>query len=80
MVERKDCHKSVAIKNKLFIVGGFLNSNPEVFDSCSKKFALLRYNSANLRPKYISDITFYGSTILIFNNKNGSITLKIMNG
>ena len=75
MVEERYCHKSVAIKNKLFMIGGLLNTSVEVFDSCSNKFVLLKYNSANLRPKNVSDITTLGNRILIFNNNNGSVLI-----
>ena len=35
------CHKSVVVKNKLFVISGGTNIN-EIYDSTSKKFAILR--------------------------------------
>ena len=73
MVVRRDCHKSVAIKNKLFIIRGLFETSIEVFDSCSNKFVLLKYNSRDLRHNNFSDITTFGNKILIFNNNNGLV-------
>ena len=42
MVERRYSHKSVAIKNKLFVIG----YSCEVYDSFCKKFVLLKSPSA----------------------------------
>ena len=72
---RRHSHKSVAIKNKLLVVGGFANSFVEVFDSCSNKFVLLKYNFTHLRHRFVSDITTLGNRILIFNNFNGSLLI-----
>ena len=73
MIEERQGHKSVAIKNKFFIISGLLNTSVEVFDSCSNKFVLLKYKSENLRPKYVSDITTFGNRIFLFNNNNGLV-------
>ena len=41
MIERRGDHKSVAIRNKLFIVGK-LDINCEVYDSTSKNFVYIK--------------------------------------
>ena len=75
MIKRRCSHKTVAIKNKLFIVGGLVSFNFEVFDSCSNKFVLLKYESTSLLYAFASYITTLGKKVIIFNNKNGSITI-----
>ena len=42
MINARDGHKSVAVKNKLFIVGGLFIHDCEVFDSTTNKFTLLK--------------------------------------
>ena len=71
MVETRSDYKTVAIKNKLFIVGVYFNTYIEVFDSCSNNFVLLKNTFRSLRHTYVSDITTLGNRILIFNNNNG---------
>ena len=73
MIKRRISHRSVAIKNKLFIVGGVYETSIVVFDSSINKFVFIKYDSRDLRCKYISDITTFGNKILIFNNKNGLV-------
>ena len=73
MVETRSDYKTVAIKNKLFIVGGYFNTYIEVFDSCSNNFVLLKNTFRSLRHTYVSDITTLGNGILIFNNNNGYV-------
>ena len=54
MIERRRYHKSVAMKNKLFVVGGYTTVwgfTSEVFDSTVNKFVLLK-SSASLRNSY----------------------------
>ena len=41
MVKERFCHKSVAIKNKLYVFGGITKTS-EVYDSACKKFVLLK--------------------------------------
>ena len=63
------------------MVGGYYNSNVEVFDSCSNKFALFKHSSANLSFENVSNITTLGNTILFFTNFNGSVlTYNVENG
>ena len=73
MIEERRYHKSVAIKNKLYIVGTYLSSNLEVFDFCSNKFALIKYNSTSLRNNYIFDISTFGNKILFFIDNSASV-------
>ena len=75
MIEEKYCHKSVAIKNKLFIVSYLFTHTFEVFDSFSKKFALLQHPSISSRLYYIADVISIGNKIVIFSNRYGSVFL-----
>ena len=73
MIKRRSYHKSVAIKNKLFIVDSLFNKTIEVFDSSSEKFALLQHPSFNLRLQSIADVTSIGNKVVIFSNGEGSV-------
>ena len=77
MIERRDFHKSVAIKNKLFLVGGStFDSCIEVFDSLCNRFVLIE-NPKGLN-KYIadiSDVVSVGNKIFIFSNKEGCVLI-----
>ena len=42
MVNERICHKSVAVKNKLFVIGGYDRNSCEVFDSTTNKFTLIK--------------------------------------
>ena len=75
MKERRSFHKSVAIKNKLFVINRFSSQTIEVFDSYSKKFALLHHPFINLYSYYIADVTSIGNKIVLFSNRDGSIFL-----
>ena len=46
MIEGRYKHKSVAVKNKLFVIGG-LYRKCEVFDSTTEKFTLLKQPMSN---------------------------------
>ena len=41
MIKERHCHKSAAIKNKLYMIGGFKKTS-EVYDSTCEKFVLLK--------------------------------------
>ena len=41
MIKERHCHKSAAIKNKLYTIWGFTHTN-EVYDSTCEKFVLLK--------------------------------------
>ena len=75
MIEERYSHKSVAIKNKFFVVGSFNSQTIEVFDSSSKNFALLQHPSINLNSYYIADVTSIGNRIVLFSNRKGSVFL-----
>ena len=68
MIQRRDSHKSVAIRNKLFIVGSF-DVNGEVFDSTSKKFVFIKKTpAASFLRDYRdpTEIVSIGSQIVVF--------------
>ena len=73
MIETRYSHKSVAIKNKLFIISGYNSHTIEVFDSSSKNFTLLQLPSTNLDSYYIADVTSIGNKVVLFSNYNGSV-------
>ena len=75
MIVRRDCHNSVAIKNKLFVIGGLNSHNIEVLDSSSKKFALLQLPPIYLNLYNIAAITTIGKKVVLFSNKEGSVFL-----
>ena len=72
MIERRWLHSSVAIKNKLFLIGGSTNSNIEVFDLHCNQFVLPRCPN-DLRYNEISDVTSVANKIVIFSNRNGLV-------
>ena len=72
MIKRRYYHKSVAIKNKLFLVGGVLDCNIEVFDSHCNKFVLLRCPN-DLSYTKIADVASFANKVLIFSNKKGLV-------
>ena len=86
MVEERYNHKSVAVKTKLFVVGGN-NKTCEVYDSISKKFVLLKspdyrfinYNDYSfMYPKAAFSI---GSKFYVFHGrKNTYFIYHIENG
>ena len=68
MIKTRIYHKSVAIKNKLFLIGGFLSSNIEVFDSHCNKFALFKHVPEGFSTylSYISNVASVGNKIVFF--------------
>ena len=79
MVRERCYHKSVAVRNKLFVIGGSTNeerslTSCEFFDSESKKFVLLNNPRKRLfipRDKYFSmpsGVVSGGSKVLVFND------------
>ena len=74
MIEIRGCHKSVAIKNKLFVVGGF-SSTCEVFDSTCNKFVLLKPISGDI-SKYLfhtAEVISIGNKLVAFSNEHKNI-------
>ena len=41
LIERRVCHSSIGIGNKMFVVGGIRSYSWEVLDSVSRKFSLI---------------------------------------
>ena len=75
MIHKRFHHKSVAVKNKLFVIGGHSTSNCEVFDSTTNKFTLL--NQPTLAPnilQHLSGLITIGSKLFVFRNK-GYVTI-----
>ena len=77
MIKRRSCHESVAIKNKLFAIGGLDNDTAEVFDSSCNKFVLLKQPSGDLDEHvlFMCDVTSVGSSVVIFSTVKGKILL-----
>ena len=75
MVESRTCHKSVAIKNKLFVVGGCERKTCEVFDSISNKFILLKSPEVSFRKNLDvpAEVVSIGSKLLVFCDSSKSI-------
>ena len=74
MVEGRSGHKSVAITNKLFVIGGS-KSTGEVFDSGCNKFVLLKLPTASV-GEYLwltSAVVTLGYKLVIFNNRENRI-------
>ena len=72
MIEARGLHKSVAMRNKLFIVGGWTTRSCEFLDSCCNKFVLLKphpeYCERNLcGPAAVITV---GSKIAIFGDRS----------
>ena len=55
MINGRFGHKSIAVKNKLFVVGGIDTNDCEVFDSTTNKFTVLK------QPILASRYDFYES-------------------
>ena len=75
MINERYGHKSVAVKNKLFVMGGRFINSCEVFDSSNNKFTLLKQPIP--APKNFlsnpSGVITIGSKIFVFRNM-GSVT------
>ena len=69
MIERRYRHSLLAMKNKLFVLGGCtenISNSCEVFDSESKKFVFLKQNSTSLVTKshLVNNTFLIGSKII----------------
>ena len=75
MIETRARHKSVAIKNKLFVVGGIYSTTCEVFDSTCNKFALLKLTSHQYRPhlNIPAEVVSIGTNLVVFSNQDNII-------
>ena len=78
MIEERSSHKSLAIENKLFLIGGFrFNRSIEVFDSHCNQFVLLKDHPEGL-SNYIfnnSNVLSIGNKIVIFSNEEGCVVI-----
>ena len=74
MVESSQDHKSVAIKNKLYVVTGFGDTDSEVFDSNSNTFVLLK-RSRNFLKYKISGVTTIGNMLALFIGTDGTVIM-----
>ena len=79
MIVRRFCHKSVAVKNKLFVIGGYIKC--EVFDSTTNKFTLLKQPTLasrfNLSEPY--DVISIGSKLFVFKEDRNVIIYDFEN-
>ena len=74
MIDGRCDHSIVAVRSKLFVFGGFRTETCEVFDSCVKKFVLLKPPSSLLGFAETSRALSVGSKILIFKNESAQLT------
>ena len=76
MIEERFQHSSVAIKNKLFVLGGF-KITFEVFDSITNKFVLLKPPSKLLIYflNNLAEVISIGSKLVVFHDEKNSILL-----
>ena len=81
MINGRFCHKSIPVKNKFFVVGGFDTNDCEVFDSTTNKFTVLK--QATLASRYDLYESFglnnIGSMIFIFKDNSNVITYDFEN-
>ena len=74
MIKGRCHHKSVAVKNKLYVIGGCLTPNCEVFDSTSNTFVLLKEPNDSLARMLmkLGEISFEafsnGGELIVFTN------------
>ena len=81
MIAGRSCHKSVAVKNKLFVISGSDRKDCEVFDSTTKKFTLLTQPTPASKY-YLNDHTeviAIGSKIFMFQYNSKVITYDFEN-
>ena len=74
-------HKSVAVKNKLFVVGGYINSDCEVFDSTTNKFTFLKQTTLASKSflRRPSGVITIGSKIFVFRDERNVIIYDFEN-
>ena len=76
MIESRFCHKSVAMKNKLFVIGGYSTEAGEVYDSISKNFVLLKPIPSFL--DFHSEVISIGNKVLVFQNMRNVVLIYDM--
>ena len=80
MVETRKCHKSVAINNKLFIIGGYHITSCDVFNATFNKFVLLKSPQLCFE-EYLFDtaeVVSIGSKLLVFCDRSGKYSKSIL--
>ena len=80
MVETRKCHKSVAINNKLFIIGGYHITSCDVFNATFNKFVLLKSPQENFRRKLIrpAEVISFGNKLVVFCDQFGKYSNSIL--
>ena len=77
MIEGRHYHKSVAVQNNLFLVGGYKTTSCEVYDSTCNNFVLIKPPTASF-TEYLSspaEAISVGSNLFVFPNEKPSILL-----
>ena len=74
MIERRCSHRSVAVKNKLFVVGGHTRSC-EVYDSTCNNFVLLKQPPSVFKEYlgFMDEVISIGSKLELFGDYRNSI-------
>ena len=73
VIEERHDHASVSMSNKLFVIGGYDNTNCEVFDSFSRKFTLIKADVLNSRsPLFYKAVCIGNSILVIIENYDSS--------
>ena len=80
MIERRRCHKSVGIKNKLFVIGGCGITSSEVFDSLNNKFVLLKSPQKAFKKYFNSpaEVVSIGIKLVLFCDRLGMYSNSIL--
>ena len=77
MVQARCGHKSVAIRNKLFVIAGIGTTTIELFDSNCNKFVLVKPPTVSVADHllFTSAVVTLGNKLVIFNNRKNNILL-----
>ena len=84
LINGRFCHKSVAVKNKLFVIGGYINKC-EVFDSITNKFTLLKQPTLDSTSDYLQifrlppGVISNENEIFVFSNNRKVLTYNFEN-
>ena len=81
MVKERSDHKSVAVKNKLFVIGEICTNNCEVFDSTTYKFTLLKQPTlaSGFHLYDLFEVITIGSKIFVFQRNSNVKTYDFEN-
>ena len=73
MIEGRRYHKSIALKNKLYVFGGIFTKTYEVYDSTCKKFIALKSpHNCFISPNSVISI---GSKLVLFKFRKKSLLI-----